>query len=243
VDDARLQLGYTEIRAPVDGRLGLRKVDVGNMIRTSDTDGLVVLTQSRPIDVVFSIPQTRLQALLEARRAEPGLRTQLFSDAAGTALATGTLVAVDNQIDVATGTVQLKARFDNADESLFPNQFVQVRLRLGVQDGVTLPLRAVQRGSQGEYVYRVDADHKARTVPVVTGVDDGERVVVESGIQAGDTVVVEGTDRLRDGSEVEIVSPDAAGAGEAAAGAQSGAKPGADAAGHARAGSSRPRRG
>ena len=212
VDDARLQLGYTEIRAPVDGRLGLRKVDVGNMIRASDADGLVVLTQSRPIDVVFSIPQTRLQALLEARRAEPGLRTQLFGDVAGTALATGTLVAVDNQIDVATGTVRLKARFDNADESLFPNQFVQVRLRLGVQDGVTLPLRAVQRSSQGEYVYRVDAERKARVVPVVTGVDDGERVVVESGIQAGDTVVVEGTDRLRDGSDVEIVVPEASGA-------------------------------
>ncbi|MGE4449958.1 efflux RND transporter periplasmic adaptor subunit [Castellaniella sp.] len=213
VDDARLQLGYTEIRAPVDGRLGLRKVDAGNLIRASDTDGLVVLTQSRPIDVVFSIPQTRLQALLEARRAEPGLQTRLFSDAAGTALATGTLVAVDNQIDVATGTVQLKARFDNADESLFPNQFVQVRLRLGTQDGVTLPLRAVQRGSQGEYVYRLDAEGKARVVPVTTGVDDGERVVIESGLQAGDTVAVEGTDRLRDGSEVEIVSPEAAGAG------------------------------
>ncbi len=220
VDDARLQLGYTEIRAPVDGRLGLRKVDAGNMIRTSDADGLVVLTQSRPIDVVFSIPQTRLPALLEARRAGPALQTRLFSDAAGTALATGALVAVDNQIDVATGTVQLKARFDNADESLFPNQFVQVRLRLGTQEGVTLPLRAVQRGSQGEYVYRLDAERKARVVPVTTGVDDGERVVIESGLRAGDTVVVEGTDRLRDGSEVEIVAPEAAGA---AAGAGAGA--------------------
>ncbi|MHA3903686.1 efflux RND transporter periplasmic adaptor subunit [Castellaniella sp. WN] len=251
VDDARLQLGYTEIRAPVDGRLGLRKVDAGNMVRASDADGLVVLTQSRPIDVVFSIPQTRLPALLEARRAEPGLRTRLFSDAAGTALATGTLVAVDNQIDVTTGTVQLKARFDNADESLFPNQFVQVRLRLGTQEGATLPLRAVQRGSQGEYVYRLDAGGKARVVPVTTGVDDGERVVIESGLRAGDTVVVEGTDRLRDGSEVEIVAPEAADAG---AGARSGVKPGAETAGpegartsdgaaKAPAGSAKPRRG
>src|SRR5690606_22560308 len=130
VADARLQLSYTEIRAPVDGRLGLRKVDVGNMTRSSDADGLVVLTQSQPIDVVFSIPQTRLQALLEARQTEPDLEVRLFGEAAGTMLAAGTLVAVDNQIDVATGTVRLKARFDNADESLFPNQFVQVRLRL-----------------------------------------------------------------------------------------------------------------
>ena len=216
VDDARLQLGYTEIRAPVDGRLGLRKVDVGNMVRASDADGLVVLTQSRPIDVVFAIPQSALPALLQARRDSPDLQTQLFSDAAGTAMATGTLVAVDNQIDVATGTVQLKARFDNADESLFPNQFVQVRLRLGLQQGVTLPLRAVQRGSQGEYVYRVNAEHKAQVVPVVTGVDDGNQVVIESGLQAGDTVVVEGTDRLRDGSEVEIVTPAAEGTAPAA---------------------------
>src|SRR5690606_11957406 len=122
VDDARLQLSYTEIRAPVDGRLGLRKLDVGNIIRASDDEGLVVLTQSQPIDVTFSIPQTGLPALLQARRAEPGLQTLLFSDAAGTPLASGTLVAVDNQIDVATGTVLLKARFDNADETLFPNQ-------------------------------------------------------------------------------------------------------------------------
>ncbi|WP_368641124.1 efflux RND transporter periplasmic adaptor subunit [Castellaniella ginsengisoli] len=237
VADARLQLGYTEIRAPVDGRLGLRKVDVGNMIRSSDADGLVVLTQSRPIDVVFSIPQTRLQVLLEARQTEPDLEVRLFSDAAGTMLAVGTLVAVDNQIDVATGTVRLKARFDNADESLFPNQFVQVRLRLGAQDGVTLPLRAVQRGSQGEYVYRVAADNEAHVVPVVTGVDDGERVVIESGLQAGDTVVIEGTDRLREGSVVEIIQPDAAGGG-------SGADPAAaEAAGQSRAGSAGARQG
>ncbi|WP_345796941.1 efflux RND transporter periplasmic adaptor subunit [Castellaniella sp. MT123] len=207
VDEAHLQLSYTRILAPMAGRLGMRKVDVGNMVHASDTGGLVVLTQSRPIDVVFSIPQTRLPALLAARRADSGLRTQLFSQAGGPVLATGTLIAVDNQIDVATGTVQLKARFDNADESLFPNQFVQVRLRLGLESGLVLPLRAVQRGSAGEYVYRADADHKVHVVPVVTGVDDGERVVIESGLAAGDTVVVEGTDRLREGSLIEEVAP------------------------------------
>lgn len=210
VEEARLQLGYTRIQAPVAGRLGLRKVDVGNMVHASDAEGLVVLTQSRPIDVVFSIPQTRLPALQEARRKDSGLRTQLFSQAGGPVLATGTLIAVDNQIDVATGTVQLKARFDNADESLFPNQFVQVRLRLGLESGLVLPLRAVQRGSAGEYVYRVDADRKAHVVSVVTGVDDGNRVVIESGLAAGDTVVVEGTDRLREGSLVEVVAPEGA---------------------------------
>jgi len=209
VEDARLQLSYTRITAPVAGRLGLRKVDVGNMVHASDADGLVVLTQNQPIDVVFAIPQTRLQAVLAARAQDPELQTQLLGQAGGPVLATGRLIAVDNQIDVATGTVQLKSRFENADGSLFPNQFVQVRLRLGLESGLVLPLRAVQRGSAGEYVYRVDAEHKAHVVPVVTGVDDGERVVIESGVQAGDTIVVEGTDRLREGSIVEVVAPQA----------------------------------
>ncbi|WP_323018202.1 efflux RND transporter periplasmic adaptor subunit [Castellaniella sp.] len=206
VDNAQLQLSYTRITAPMAGRLGLRKVDVGNMVHASDTEGLVVLTQNRPIDVVFAIPQTRLPALLAARRADAGLQTQLLGQAGGPVLATGKLIAVDNQIDVATGTVQLKARFDNADESLFPNQFAQVRLRLGLESGLVLPLRAVQRGSAGEYVYRVDAERKAHVVSVVTGVDDGNQVVIESGLQLGDSVVVEGTDRLREGSLIEVVA-------------------------------------
>lgn len=218
VEDAQLQLGYTQITAPVAGRLGLRKVDVGNMVHASDAGGLVVLTQNQPIDVLFSIAQTRLPALLQARRASPDLQTQLMGQAGGPVLATGRLIAVDNQIDVATGTVQLKARFDNADESLFPNQFVQVRLRLGLEEGLVLPLRAVQRSSAGEYVYRVDAQDKAHVVAVVTGVDDGNQVVVESGVQAGDRIVVEGTDRLREGSLVEVVAPQA---GDASQGSDS----------------------
>lgn len=207
VANAQLQLGYTRITAPGDGRLGLHKVDVGNMVHASDTDGLVVLTQSQPIDVLFALPQLRLPALLAARQREPGLQTQLTLTPDGPVIATGHLLAVDNQIDVATGTVQLKSRFDNADGTLFPNQFVQVRLRLGLESGVVLPLRAVQRSSAGQFVYRMDADHKVHVVPVVTGVDDGQRVVVESGLAVGDTVVTEGTDRLRDGSVVEVVPP------------------------------------
>ena len=210
VADARLQLEYTRITAPSAGRLGLHKVDVGNMVHATDTDGLVVLTQSQPMDVVFSIPQGRLPDLLAARRAAPDLRTELMSAPGGPVIATGSLLAVDNQIDVATGTVQLKSRFANADESLFPNQFVQVRLRLGLESGVVLPLRAVQRSSEGQFVYRIDAQHKAHVAAVTTGVDDGNQVVVESGVAVGDTVAVEGTDRLREGSAVEIVAPGAA---------------------------------
>ncbi|HEX7387005.1 MAG TPA: efflux RND transporter periplasmic adaptor subunit [Castellaniella sp.] len=209
VANAKLQLSYTRILAPVDGRLGLHKVDVGNMVHASDTEGLVVLTQLRPMDVVFAIPQGRLPDLLDARRTIPDLRTELMQAVNGPVVATGTLLAVDNQIDVATGTVQLKSRFANADDTLFPNQFVQVRLRLGLESGVVLPLRAVQRSSAGQFVYRIDAQHKAHVVPVVTGVDDGNQVVIESGLTVGDTVVVEGTDRLREGSAVEVVAPEA----------------------------------
>ncbi|HEX2518663.1 MAG TPA: MdtA/MuxA family multidrug efflux RND transporter periplasmic adaptor subunit [Castellaniella sp.] len=224
VANARLQLGYTRIVAPGDGRLGLHKVDVGNMVHAADTDGLVVLTQNQPMDVVFSIPQGQLPALLAARRQEPALQTRLTLVAGGRVVATGALLAVDNQIDVTTGTVQLKARFANADESLFPNQFVQVSLRLGLESGVVVPLRAVQRSSAGEFVYRVDAQHKAHVVKVTTGVDDGDRVVVESGLQAGDSVVIEGMDRLRDGSSVELV-PAGSGAGDSAGAAASAAAP------------------
>ncbi|MFA5663139.1 efflux RND transporter periplasmic adaptor subunit [Castellaniella sp.] len=206
VDEARLQLGYTEIRAPLEGRLGLHQIDVGNLIRAGDPEGLVVLTQSRPMDVLFAIPQTRLPELRLARRQQADLPVRLHSGPADVIRAQGRLLAVDNQIDVATGTVRLKARFDNTDEALFPNEFVQVSLELGVQKGVVVPLRAVQRGASGEYVYRVTADGQARTAPVTTGADDGRRVVIESGLQAGDTVVVEGVDRLRDGSLVEIVT-------------------------------------
>lgn len=212
VADARLQLSYARIVSPGDGRLGLHKVDAGNLVHASDTGGLVVLTQTRPIDVVFSIPQGRLPSLLAARRTDPALPTRLQQTADGPVIATGVLDAIDNQIDVATGTVQLKSRFANEDESLFPNQFVQVRLRLGLESGIVLPLRAVQRSSAGEFVYRVDEAHKVHVVPVTTGVDDGSQVIVESGLHAGDSIVIDGTDRLREGSLVEVVPAAAQGA-------------------------------
>lgn len=205
VDEARLQLAYTRITAPISGRLGLRRVDVGNMVHASDPDGLVVLTQNNPVDVLYAIPQNSLPALQQARGDNAQLATILLAAADGDPLASGTLVAVDNQIDVATGTVQLKSSFENADGRLFPNQFVQVRLLLGVQSGVVLPLRAIQRGAAGEFVYRIDDGQTAHVVPVLTGADDGDMVIIESGIELGDTVVLEGTDRLREGSSVEII--------------------------------------
>ncbi len=205
VEDARLELSYTKIHAPAAGTLGFAQVDVGNLIRAADADGLVVLTQSDPIDVVFAIPQGQLHELLQARQAQPELPVYLFSDNPKNVLAQGSLRAIDNQVDSATGTVRLKAGFANQDEALFPNQFVRVRLRLGVQDGVLVPLRAVQRGTAGQYVYRLGQANKVSVVPVTTGVDDGSMVIIESGLEAGDQVVIEGADRLRSDSLVEIV--------------------------------------
>ncbi|WP_442867540.1 efflux RND transporter periplasmic adaptor subunit [Castellaniella sp. S9] len=208
VDDAKRQLGYTRILAPIDGRLGLRKVDAGNMVSASDTDGLVVITRSRPIDVVFAVPQVRLEELMAGQAAGGGLVVEARSREGDRVLARGVLAAIDNQIDVSTGTVSLKARFANEDDALFPNQFVNVRLYLGQQHGILVPVRAVQRGSIGAFVYRIDAQQRAHVVPVRTGASDGERVIIEDGLQAGDQVVVDGTDRLREDSPVEIVTGD-----------------------------------
>uniref|UniRef100_UPI00333FFE57 efflux RND transporter periplasmic adaptor subunit n=1 Tax=Castellaniella defragrans TaxID=75697 RepID=UPI00333FFE57 len=207
VEDARRQLGYTRIVAPIDGRLGLRKVDAGNMVQASDADGLVVITRSRPIDVVFAVPQVRLGELLAGQAATSGgLAVEARSREGDRALAHGTLAAIDNQIDVSTGTVSLKARFANEDDALFPNQFVNVRLFLGEQHGVIVPVRAVQQGSVGAFVYRIDEQQRAHIVRVRTGTSDSDRVVIEDGLSAGDRVVIDGTDRLREGSPVEIVT-------------------------------------
>lgn len=205
VEDARLQLEYTKIKAPAAGRLGIRKLDIGNLIRAGDSDGLVVLTQDQPIDVVFSITQSNLPELLSKYNSESALQVQLYDRSNTEVVATGELKAIDNQIDTATGTVQLKARFSNSDRSLFPNQFVQVRLLLGEQTGLIVPLRAIQMGSSGEYVYRVDAEDEVSMAPVTSLVDDGVNAVVKTDLEAGDRVVVQGTDRLRTGSKVEII--------------------------------------
>jgi len=210
VDEARLQLQYTRITAPVSGRLGLRRVDVGNLIRSSDADGLVTLAQTAPISVLFTVPEPELPALLDAVRAQPALAVQAWDREERAALGNGVLSSVDNVIDTATGTLKLRAQFDNADDALFPNQFVNIRLQLGAQDAVVIPDAAVQFGSKGNYVHVIDQDDKAQRRDVVLGPADGSRVSVRSGLKAGEKVVVEGIDGLEDGSAVRIISEDAA---------------------------------
>ncbi len=206
VDNARLQLEYAAIMAPIGGRVGLRQVDAGNVIRAADSQGLVLITQLQPIQVVFTLPEDSLPRLLPRLQQGERLIVEAYDRGFSRRLASGALVSVDNQIDASTGSVRLKAQFDNGDHALFPNQFVNVRLALEtLSDAVLAPAAAIQRGNRGEFVYAVDGDASVRLQPVKLGAVDGDRVVVTDGLVAGDVVVVEGVDRLRAGARVSPV--------------------------------------
>lgn len=213
VDEAALELEFTKITAPISGRLGIGQLDAGNMIRSSDAEGLVVITRTQPIDVMFSLPQSQLQAVRDPWRDGQVLKVDLYGRDNAQWLASGALQAVDNQIDVATGTVRVKAAVENEDEQLFPNQFVNVRLQVAQREQLVVPVNAVQYGSVGAFVYRVGDDDTVSIQTVETGWVEGQRIAVLKGLQAGDRVVVEGTDRLREGAKVRVVqdTPDAAG--------------------------------
>ena len=222
VDNAKLNLAYCRIVAPVSGRIGLRQVDAGNYVQVSDTNGLVVITQVKPISAIFSLPEDNLQAIKKRLNAGATLQVIAFDRSGVNKLATGTLVTVDNQIDPTTGTVKLRAQFDNNDEILFPNQFVNVQLLVDTLQGTTLvPSAAVQRGAPGTFVYLVKPDDTVTVRAVKVGPSDGERVTVASGLAPGDKVVVDGADKLREGAKVTL--PSAAGAAEPA-NAQRGAR-------------------
>lgn len=209
VDAARLQLDYTRILAPVAGRMGLRDVDVGNLVREGDEDGIATLTQTTPISVLFTIAETDVPAVVEAARAQPRLVVEAWDREERRHLGDGALASLDNRIDPSTGTLRLRALFANADESLFPNQFVNVRLQVANRDSVTIPNAAVQYGSQGSYVYVVGGDGGAAMRKVTLGAADGERVAITAGLAAGERVVLEGIDGLRDGGKVDVVAQDA----------------------------------
>lgn len=205
VDTARLQLSYTRITAPISGRVGLRRVDPGNLVGPGNADGLFTITQTRPISVLMSLPEAELPPVREAMAAGRALAVQAFDRNGTTLLATGTLRTLDNQIDTATGTLRLKAEFANQDDALFPNQFVNTVLAVGaIRDAVTIPADAVQHGSRGTFVYTVE-DGKARLRDVRLGATvDGRSAVIE-GVAAGEPVVLEGIDRLREGSDVRLI--------------------------------------
>lgn len=205
IDSAKLQLTYTRITAPISGRIGLRQVDPGNVIRASDANGLVVIAQLQPIAAIFPIPQDNLQAVMKRTRGAQRIPVEAWDREQKTKLASGTLITVDNQIDPQTGTVRLKAEFPNRDMELFPNQFVNVRMLVDtLKDALVVPQAAVQRGSRGVFVFVVGADGTVSLRNVEVGPTEGQVVAVTGGIAAGDRVVIEGTDRLRDGARVEV---------------------------------------
>ena len=210
VDSAQLQLSFTKVTAPLAGRLGLRQVDVGNMVRSSDAAGLVVITQTQPINVLFTIPSDNLSPVVSRLRAGESLTVEAFERDGKAKLATGHLQTVDNQIDTATGTVKLKAEFANADDRLFPNQFVNVRLRVETRkEALLIPLAALQRGTKGSFVYVVGPESAVSVRPVVPGPASGDVVAIEQGLSAGEQVVTDGLDKLREGAKVEVTTPGA----------------------------------
>ncbi|MFR0693075.1 MdtA/MuxA family multidrug efflux RND transporter periplasmic adaptor subunit [Enterobacterales bacterium AE_CKDN230030158-1A_HGKHYDSX7] len=209
VNDAKLNLEFTQVRAPISGRVGLRQVDVGNLVTSGDTTPLVVITQVKPISVVFSLPQQQLGTVARELYGSQPIPVDALDRNQNQTLATGVLKTLDNQIDTTTGTVKLKAGFENADHKLFPNQFVNVRLLAETLPGVlTIPANAVQRGNDGTYVYLVGEENKAKRQLVTLGTSESERVVVTEGLKEGDRVVVEGTDRLREGTRMTIAASD-----------------------------------
>ena len=211
VDNAKLQLSYTRITAPISGRLGLRTVDAGNMVRGSDAAGIAVITQVDPMGVLFTIPQDTLPRVLARLNAGEKPPVEAWDREQKNLLAKGALITTDNQIDVTTGTVRLKAQFPNKEGKLFPNQFVNVRMVVDTRKGVVaVPSAAIQRGAQGTIVYVVKDDDTVAIRPVTTGPTEGTLTAIESGVQAGERVITDGVDRIREGAKVEVTVPGAA---------------------------------
>jgi multidrug efflux system membrane fusion protein len=208
VDNDRLQLGYCTVTAPISGRTGIRNVDEGNLIHASDASGLVTITQDTPIAVFFSIPEDRLQRVLKALNSGKTLEVEAYNRSMERQLAKGEVVALDNAIDTGTGTVRLKAKFDNADGALFPNQFVNIRMLVGSKPDATLiPVSAVQISGKTRYVFVVGKDGTVERRTVKPGQSEGNFTSIEDGLAPGEVVATEGIDKLRDGAKVIVVEP------------------------------------
>jgi multidrug efflux system membrane fusion protein len=205
IDNARLQLTYARITAPISGRLGLRQIDAGNIVHATDSNGLVVITQIQPITVIFTISEDNLPAVMKKLQSREKLPVEVYNREGKIKLATGTLLTADNQIDTGTGTVKLKAVFPNTDFTLFPNQFVNIRLLLEVKKKATLiPSSAIQQGTEGPFLYLVKPDNTIEVRPVHPGQAEGDTVAVDSGLSPGEMVVVDGADKLRKDTKVQV---------------------------------------
>lgn len=211
---ARLNLGYTKVVAPIGGRVGLRVVDVGNLVGSSDAAGIAVITQLSPIDVEFAVPQDQVPDVQERANEGAALPAIAFDRTRSKELGQGRFAALDNQVDTQTGTVKAKARFANDKVALFPSQFVNVRLELRtIKDAVMVPVTALRHGASGDYVYVLNADKTVSTRPVTRGQATVDKVQLKTGVRAGEQVITEGADRLKDGAKVTLPGDKPAGAG------------------------------
>lgn len=204
---ARLNLTYSRVTSPIDGRVGLKQVDIGNYVSSGDTTGIVVITQTHPIHLIFSLPENDISAILSAQK-QGAVPVEAWDRSNKTLLTSGALLSMDNQIDTTTGTVKLKARFENQDDRLFPNQFVNARLKVStLRDAIVIPAAALQMGNEGSFVWVVNSDNKVSKKIVTLEFQDSEKVVIKAGLEVGDKVVTDGIDRLTEGAKVEIVAP------------------------------------
>jgi membrane fusion protein, multidrug efflux system len=216
IDNAKLQLTYSRIIAPISGRVGLRQVDPGNIVHAADTNGLVTITQEQPITVTYAVAEDDVPRIVKRMQSAQAVAVEAFDRSGKTKLATGHLLTIDNQIDPTTGTVKLKAEFPNQDGALFPNQFVNVRMAVETRPDATLvPSAAIQRGAPGTFVFLVKPDQSVAVTPVNLGAVEGETTEITSGLEAGNQVVIDGADKLRDGSKVELVDANTRRAGQA----------------------------
>jgi multidrug efflux system membrane fusion protein len=226
VDNAQLNLTYCRVTAPISGRIGIRLVDPGNMVHANDQNGMLVITELQPITVLFTLPEDSLHTVREHMKGGT-LPVEIYSRDDQTKLATGKLQTIDNQIDQTTGTVRLKAVIQNEQNQLWPNQFVNVHLLLDTRkDATVIPSAAIQRGSQGTYVFAVKPDNTVEIRPVTTDIFAANRVSISSGLQPGEQVVTDGQDKLQNGSKIQPTgranTPQSAGANGAAVQAPSG---------------------
>jgi multidrug efflux system membrane fusion protein len=205
VKSAEVNLQYCRILSPLDGRVGLRQVDQGNYVTPGDANGLVVITQLQPISVLFTVPEDNLQAISKRLQDGAVLPAAAYDRSGADKIADGTLQTFDSQIDPTTGTIKLRAQFPNESKTLYPNQFVNVRLLLDTHKDVTImPTAGVQRGVPGTFVYLINADNSVSVRPIQLGVTDGERLEVRSGLAPGDRIVIDGADKLRDGAKISL---------------------------------------
>jgi multidrug efflux system membrane fusion protein len=223
---ARINLGYTQVRAPISGRVGLRTVDIGNLVNSGDASGIAVITQMSPIDVEFAVPQDQLPALQQRINQNANMQAVAMDRTRTQNLATGRFFAMDNQVDTQTGTVRAKARFTNDGGKLFPSQFVNLRLEIDtIKNAVTVPVTALRHGANGDFVYVLNPQNKTVALTnVKRGQANAERIQITEGLQGGETVITEGADRLKDGAKVMLPGDRPAGAG--GRGGQAGAQQG-----------------